>query len=500
MNKKSKWYFPTNTINLRMIIAQGLITSPDGFKKYYSDALEFQPGWIPLYKDEVHPEAIQHCLSERENLTPCILEIDLNRIKGTAKAFKSQEFVDILLENINTIDINLIFILAPLPLSCIFSVIFRKAEEKDEFINDVKIRDNVVLGDIKLLSNKSYKKLFNVKTLPFTYKLDIFSTFPESPAISIKEIKLPSNKINYEKIFSYGGMIVNLFYYAKNGHLSNNIFQSVIECHNFTDNQISDINLILEYFKKRKTEQSINSKKRMYNGIIRIAIRSDNFKEDIIEFLESNSWEANIKKRAIDLANKLRMFESVITQTVSEQFKNAKTSLEKMLLMLFLREDSESLIEYDLNIFTEEEYILFAMLFGIRDKYSKTPRFIKETDSFLLMVSNKMASYAHEEINSSLQFKNIERNLTIIDMLKNYSFIKWFAKHLDVESSFQTTIKIPKGDYKLKVNNSGVEIIVEGITQKPSYELIKEKYFNSISKLKLTEYQKFSTKYKKLKQ
>ena len=73
-----------------------------------------------------------------------------------------------------------------------------------------------------------------------------------------------------------------------------------------------------------------------------------------------------------------------------------KTLLGKVLLMLFHRENTEALIEYNLDIFTEEDYLTFAAIFGIRDKFIKVPKFLREFEDLQNFISVKMANYAHE--------------------------------------------------------------------------------------------------------
>jgi len=111
-----------------------------------------------------------------------------------------------------------------------------------------------------------------------------------------------------------------------------------------------------------------------------------------------------------------------------------------------------------------------------------------------------MAIYAHKQANSTLQFKNLKTPLTLMDMLQNNRFKKWFANFLKIEDCFQTNITIPIGDYKLKIANSRMEIAFDGIVKTPIAELKEEKYFKFISKYKFKEYKKYFDKYQQLKQ
>jgi hypothetical protein len=497
MVNKDRWFFPTNTNNMRMIIAQGLLASPDGFKKYYTDALELLPGWIPIYKNKIPPDILEKGVSERENLTPCIIEFELNTIKGVVKVIKDNELVDTEIENI---DEDKIYILAPLPLSCIIKIIFKSNDDKKQFEDDAKNRSNVLFAGLKLQSTKVDQKLFN-ETSANSKEIGPEFFNETSPILENSKEKFSTNNqmVDYSKVYSYGGLLLTMFYFAKNGNYSNEIYHFINRLNVLSESKENDIYIIYEYFKSHRKETGLDPKELMYNGLIDIAIENRDFKEEIIEFLESDEWNEKTKQRTLNIANKLKTFETIADKTVSEQFKEAKTLLEKILLMLFLREDSESLIGYNLDVFTEEDYIQFAMMFGIRDQFSKVPKFLREFNGLQNFISYKMAVYAHKQANSNLHFESPQEPLTLMDMLKNNKFKKWFAKQLKIEDCFQTKIIIPKGEYELKVTGSGVEIIFDGIVKTPTSEIIEEKYFEFMSKYELIDYKKYLTKYNKIK-
>jgi len=222
-------------------------------------------------------------------------------------------------------------------------------------------------------------------------------------------------------------------------------------------------------------------------GLINIAIESKDFKEDVLEFLLSDMWDERSRKRTEELANKLKLFESNIEKTVSEQFAEAKTPLEKILLMLFLREDSEALMDYYLELFTEEDYLNFAMMFGLRDKFIKIPKELREFKELQNFVSLKMAEYAHANIESDIKFKSPLKPLTLMDMLNKNSLKKRLLRALKLEHCVETIM--PKKDYR---HDKGKNIYVGFI--EPEYKLLENEYFKIISKSKITntEYNKFA--------
>lgn len=469
-NKKNRWLMPTNTDNLRMMIAQGLISSPAGFKKYYSDVLELFIGHVPLFKNRIQPDILNSVISETEGLNQCILEFDLSSIEGLGKTIDGNNLVDIKLEDVESNNIDILLLLAPIPISCISKVIFKTNSDKKAFEEDAGLYSNVPVNELKLHYTKTDQKLFETK-----------SDITDYPVDKLKNMELEIVKdIDYSNVYAFGGMLANLFYFAKNGVISNDAFLSCSLGEKIAIE--NDFSHITNYF---YSLEKLENSKSLYNGITHVAVSHNNFKEEIIEFLESNVKTANI-------ANKLRAFDAISDKPVSEEFGEAQTSLGKVLLMLFHRENTEALMEYNLDIFIEEDYLIFAVLFGIRDKFIKVPKFLREFRDLQNFISVKMANYAHKDLSSQIKFKESRRPLTIVDMLKNDRFKEYFAKELKIENCFQTIV--PKSDYRVVKGKP----IFEGIVM-PKFEILEEEYFKFMSIQKTTEYNKYLDKYNKVK-
>lgn len=469
MASKNRWFMPTNTDNLRMIIAQGLISSPNGFKKYYADVLELFPGYIPLFRNRVQPDILSSVTSEVEGLSPCMVEFDLKKIEGFAKTISDSQLIDVQLEDIDKEKSDLLLLLAPIPLSCISKVIFKTTADKKAFEDDAELYSNVPINTLKLHYTKTDQKLFEAKP-------DI----TDYPIAKLKSMDFDiTNNIDYNKIYAFGGMLANMFYFSKNGTKSNEVFLSCSSDKKVSDDDYSHI---INYF---YSSEKLDNGNPLYNSIVDVAVRSKNFKEEIIEFLESDS-------KTLNMANKLKSFEAISDKPVSEEFNEAKTLLGKVLLMLFHRENTEALMEYNLDIFTEEDYLTFAVIFGIRDKFIKIPKFLREFEDLQNFISVKMANYAHNSLNSQIIFKELKRPLTIMEMLKNDRFKEYFAKELKIENCFQTVIV--KSDYRVIKGKP----VFEGIIM-PKFEILEEKYFKFISTQIPRDYNKYLDKYNKVK-
>ena len=496
-----KWLLPTNTANLGMMIAQGLICEPKGFSKYYTDILDEQLGYIPVFSEKESQQlifqALAYAQSEGSDLTPCLIEIDLkNIINGNVYTDEGNPF-EISELNSEKDDVNKFFIPSPLPLSCISNVFFSCLYEKNRFISDAKrLYGNVPLDSFKMSAPKAFEKLFSGgKNI-------------ELPEINEgKAVKFPELvEIDYKKIYALGGFLSTLFYFSKNGILSDKIFHEACKLDSTDTKIIYDFPLIHNYFYSTEASFENNSSiSCMFQEILKIIIYKDknDCNNSIINFLQSDelSTENDFRKRAGDLAEELMAFHrNTSDKPISEIFEQAKTSKDKssiklILLMLFHRKDVESLIDYQLDVFEEEDYLLFAMIFGMRDKFSKTPKFLKEYSELQLYISTLMASYAHKSAKTEVFFKNTKAPPSIISMLKpnKLEFIDWASKptELNIQSCFKSVM--PNKEF---LNNKG-NSTYSGIVL-PKIDIDEALYFREMSKIKIdnTLYDKILLKYK----
>lgn len=454
-NKKDRWFLATNTDNLKMMVAQGLITSPDGFSpnKYYKDELENYPGFIPLFKNNIPTKTLVLIESEESNMTACLIEIDLAKItQGKAKNTKNE-----LIAIDSEIADNLILLLAPLPLSCIKEIIFKSENDKKNLEKEQGLSSNFILVNLKLQSVKKDQKLFEEKE----------STLLNSDDDKGITFNLPNaERIDYKKVYAFGGLLTNLFYFAKNGEDSNKVFQGLINTNSF---QMSgDIDCIYQYFSKTVSNDDLGE---MYKRLIDAIINENDFKNDIINLLESNNWTDKLQSRTKELAQKLRNFEDNDT-TISDKFQQAETPLERLLLMLFYRESSEKLTQVHFPLFVENDCLLFAMLFGVRDGFLKMPKFLRQYQDLQNFISFKMAEYAHKNIDGNMVFKPPTQPKTIRDLLNTPK--ERVIKNLNIKECINTTMK---GDYQRKGSKSVYQGFIE-----PNYEIIEDKYFELMCK------------------
>jgi hypothetical protein len=450
----------------------------DGFvEKYYQDELKQNSGYIPLHKNIIPQETLEYVVSGEKNMKACLIEIDLTKIKGITKNQQNKE-----IEITPKIDDDFLLLLAPLPLSCVKKIIFKTNEDKKEIEKDQKLHNNFILTDLNLQHNKTDQKLFdNKKTGSKSggfWSNEQQHNKEKSPNTVIDESR---EKIDYKKIYAFGGMLANLFYFAKNGEQSHQKFTD-FQNTGASDSGNKDIQSIYNYFYKIQNNDNFQE---IYNKIIDNIINGSDFKNNIVSLLESQEWGVDFQQRAKELAQKLRDFEKNDT-TISQKFSQAEKQLEKGLLMLFHREDSRGLMKYQLDIFNEDDYLLFAMLFGIRDGFFKMPKFLRQYQNLQNFISCKMAEYAHHSINSKVEFMPPTLPKTIWQLLKNQKIIKKIISDLGLKQCVRT---IMSGDFKHEKGKN----IYEGFIE-PKYDIIDKEYFTIMSKenIDTEKYNKFA--------
>lgn len=449
MAKKNRWFLPTNTDNLKMMVAQGLITSPDGFSpnKYYKDELENYHGFIPLFKNRIPQKTLDLIVSEQDNMLPCLIEIDISKIIDIDKN-----------------DDELLLLPEPLPLSCIDGIIFKSAEDKKSLEYEQKLSNNFILADLKTTCNKADAKLF-------TNNDNAQIPLEEPEEIVNNDSKEKTTAIDYKKIYAYGGLLINLFYFAKNGSLSDGVYQSFCNLKINNKNSLTEDKLaVYKYFSDNNNNNMLQI---MYSKLLSKAIDSQDFKNDLIVLLEADDWGENLQRRTQELAKTLREFEKN-DMNISQKFEHAKTPLEKLLMMLFHKDNSEDLTRYQLDSFNEEDYLLFALVFGMRNKFIQSPKFIKEYQGLRNFVSSKMAEYAHTTASNEIKFKSQTTPKTVWDILNTHKTGKKAVEKLDIKNCVQTVIS---GDYQ----HHGNKNIYQGFVE-PKYEIVEEEYFKTSSK------------------
>ena len=506
----NRWFFPTNTENLKTILAHGLICGPAGYKKYYSDISGSFPGFIPIFcnGNDGHKKALTKAKEEDTNLDLCLLEINLNQIQSGKVYLTDNEPVDI--GQCHDPSIDTIYIPAPLPLSCVKQVIFGNSKAKDTFTGDIKSYGDTPRGALTLaVAKKPEQKLFKEEQTGMFG--DSKNTEAERPLFRQNTCSFHQN---YNNIYSFGGLLCTLFYFAKNGSTTNSALEDCIKVKELENNDKKDefksLFCRLNNYFHHRTDHIKDNKPQF---IILDRVMDDLVEQEkndhvtsIVNFLNSADafYEEEKKSRAKELAKRLADFyNNKIDSKASTVFFESRSKFEKILLLLAYRDDVAGLIETDianLEVFDEKDYIIAAMLFGARSKYHKIPTFLRQYPGIQGYMSYLMAQYAHTTGNTGITFKNPPVPVTIMGMVapkrrepsKKLGFLSWLCnEHKKLQDCFKTIMPNKKF-----VNEKG-KSTYDGIVL-PEINIKEQEYFNVMSKIKIDDkfYETILKKYK----
>ena len=464
-----KWYIATNTENLKHFIDYGLIIDKQGFTgtSYVIDAMQNVPeGYIPCFSAGSLFPALEKAKEEDENLSCCLLELDVKQIAETMSCgglVQANDSIiyqkkDSIRELANSEDINCILLPAPLPFSCIKNII----------LQDDKTKKNIqdAYGKLFSVKNISFKKLLNLFKRPKNIK----DRPPELPNIEGKW-EVEQRKIDYSKVFSYGGALGLLYYQTKNGRESTKIFKIFSDL--FMETSINDDSELLKPFKSylldiQASEDSIiNIYKLIMDKIINTTDTSI-ARFNVLNILKNVDVSERYNSKCKVLAKRLEeiiertievdaktIFESIINKAYADDIEFKTITL--LITMFFLRDNLKTMLKYYHSELTETHYSLLAIFFGMSYGVVSIPSEVRKIDDLSTWLSYKMAEYAHNiDEGNTVGFKEPKKPLLLYgDIIRSeptknhivYSLYKWLDdkfKNKINQSLVENIQKIPK--------------------------------------------------------
>lgn len=464
-----KWYIATNTENLKHFIDYGLIIDKQGFTgtSYVIDAMQNVPeGYIPCFSAGSLFPALEKAKEEDENLSCCLLELDVKQIAETMSCgglVQANDSIiyqkkDSIRELANSEDINCILLPAPLPFSCIKNII----------LQDDKTKKNIqdAYGKLFSVKNISFKKLLNLFKRPKNIK----ERPPELPNIEGKW-EVEQRKIDYSKVFSYGGALGLLYYQTKNGRESTKIFKIFSDL--FMETSINDDSELLKPFKSylldiQASEDSIiNIYKLIMDKIINTTDASI-ARFNVLNILKNVDVSEKYNSKCKVLAKRLEeiiertievdaktIFESIINKAYADDIEFKTITL--LITMFFLRDNLKTMLKYYHSELTETHYSLLAIFFGMSYGVVSIPSEVRKIDDLSTWLSYKMAEYAHNiDEGNTVGFKEPKKPLLLYgDIIRSeptknhivYSLYKWLDdkfKNKINQSLVENIQKIPK--------------------------------------------------------
>ncbi len=457
--KKQRWFLPTNTENLEIFLSQGVVTCAEGLgAAYVEDVMSDYPfGHVPFFLEGNLSNAVKRSQADDENLITCIIELDPSQI------LKMNIFAELIDNSYKEIDIlkisevencELIFLPSPLPFQCIKSVIFETTAAKKEVSQQLEHSFGVFPYNF-FLGGGVNKKLFK-SDISNASLLSIDNNMSEGVGACIF-----NKKINYNKIFSLGGMLGLMFYQTKNGRESISSFEEACELSKLVNPLGDDFVLINDFFVGKHSK--LNDYDLLTFKIL--GVLSENrtssigeIRQEILDYLNSDqghsTWSVALQRivdRHPDYMSPEALF-SKLLDSYSVKENNNQKKLLMILTMYFFRDNTETMLKFYHEDFKQVDYTLFSMFFGIGNHYIGLPESIKKIRGLNFYISNCMAEYAHCENNIQV-FKKVDKPKFImkniikekVDNNHNYdNFINWYCGFTNTNSSELMTWKQSK--------------------------------------------------------
>ncbi len=487
------WYLVTNHLNLYYLIGAGLILSESGFgNKYYKDVLSLFPGRIVLFPHSVPAGAIDMAKEEASHLIPCIAQVNLKGLTGPVTSIDQEGRVRQGISFPNELDGNeaALIIPAPLPIFWVDKIYFESMavirqfkESADDFIN----------VDHRIFQIKTKKTLFqpSKKTKQDKQLFVTHEAFPWPRAGDLIK-DLPTS---FNRAIAAGGIMAMLHRMADRSSAAALAFYFAFDPH--TDTGQEPVDPLIHRPWQWAQDDSISStgqtlSEKMFWGAVNAIAdfhrgHGMDARDAVFDFLKNVviSWQdvatnENRKNALQNLIEELESLGGTSDSTISELLDRHPKPFSRAIILFFLRDDCQSLLEYRNEKLNDTDIIATAILFGAREGWLALPNELKATRPLQHAVTHGMAALAHQFWNTGINVGTAPPLPPIFRDLFKPINDKWTAKqkkaalHLSKHKKWdclQTIIDLGKGVYQLKVVNSGVQIIMDGAEKKISHEV-----------------------------
>jgi hypothetical protein len=483
-----KWQMVTNHRNLFYMLAAGMIMPPSGFGgKYYEDPLSCFPGWIPLFPGRVPLEAIRQSAQEKKHLIPCIMELELDKVRGTAKAVRHDGGVtDIRFPDDVVGDEAFVLLPAPLPVTWISDVLFESKNDKGACEKDANDFDNVALDNLSL---KSLKSAFSKATsIPW----------PQTPQ------GIDKRDVSLAKPLAAGGILAILSHLGNTGDLAISAAAAAFERNEYrgdlSKHQI--LAALGNWLRGDEIGSEYGASAELYWSLVDrlIDARDEKTKSAAIDVIlgslvESGkelegSAKSGVDKLIADLQGIVGLGEYSVTELLERHTK----PLPRALILLFLRESCEELLDFHHELLNEYDYVAAAILFAVRDTWLSLPSVFRRVKGLTEACCHEMAAMSLAISDSGLDLGEAPaRPKSLRELLREQP---WRADQSKAAlllatkcgwACIRTRVSLGKGEYRLEVDGRGVHLIFEGEPKGVRTEADYDSVLNNLTSASIPE-------------
>ena len=176
------------------------------------------------------------------------------------------------------------------------------------------------------------------------------------------------------------------------------------------------------------------------------------------------------------------IYQSTETRTTKELVSDLSTSFERTNIKLYfsffaIKSDIETLLNTQVEGLREQDYLMLAIFYGMRDGYESLPKFIRSYEGIENFVSNMMVQYASPDIEGNTCFSKDKRPSTLLDLLDselNIETKQSIVAKLNLDRAMSIGLKAKDFNYV----NGAMSI---PLTANPKFSLLRnEKTFTEV--------------------
>ena len=467
----------TNHLNLMYMLAAGLVMPPAGFgSKHYRDTLGDFPGWVPLFIGKVSGEAIESSVREAGHLRPCVIEIGLAGLSGRMFAFGDDGLDEIRFPDRLRGTERVLLVPAPLPLSRIASIVFQSTDDKRACEADAGEFGNVPLALFKRRTSKPlFTRAANTPWPP-----------AEGPEERTTPLQLP---------FAAGGVMAMLLRFANLGERAVRACRIAFDPDEGGALPPADDHPILAGLgawiregmaplpapasseQDRIDLQNASQAKLFWESVQRLVEWRDagcagSAEAVLIEHLASAIADLDPRLRAGvgKLHDTLVSLTGLGDATASELFERHDTPLAHAMTLFFLRSDCTDLLDYESDRLAEPDWLVAAILFGVRDGWMNLPLRLRGGRELADAISHRMARLSHRLAETDLDPGEAPvRICPLRELFGDGSAWRAGEKAAALELAralkwdcVHTRINLGPGEYKLTVRGGSTRIELPG--------------------------------------
>lgn len=393
-DKKRLWRMVTNQHNLLYMLAAGMVTAPGGFAgdKYYEDLLDVEPGSVPLFRpDSLIPRAVVKRVTGSEDfLRPCIATFNLAGLDG----LKVQRMLSKggrkevgLATSRKSKDELAVLVPLPLPMAWLEDIVFQTKAEQQGFEDLAADFANVSLAGIES------------RVEPDCFADDGADDW------SAAQQRLSDNREGGFPAHpqAMGGVLAMLYHTANRSDLATATFRVASGQSDARDRSTIAEHPILEllpgWLEKGGAPESKELRIRLFWGVaeqltsLHGADKDDGTMDVILSWLQKEQASSG-DDRLAQLIDDMRGCFGLGGGTISDLFERHRGPLSRALLLLCLREDCISLLEFSHPLMKDIDHVAAAILFGIRDGWLRLPAALR-TPRLAACTTTRMAALGH---------------------------------------------------------------------------------------------------------